>query len=257
MEKRILYDKDYFESDAHTFSNIERTSLYFEPIIYSLNSCIKPSRILDIGCAKGFLVFLFHSLEKEAYGVDKSSYAINNSPEEVRERLFILDVEKNNLPFPDNYFDLITLIDVLEHLRPISLDHLLGEIKRVSKPNCYICATFPTKKAEKRDPTHIILKPKSFWISLFKGYNFLLAEKEQKLLKKESQKYIWNNKLYFIKLYRKLLKNTPPSTTIGKFLGKAGSIGNIIREIFWLSNYFFCHSRFYFNQKMVLFKKTI
>ena len=171
-----------------------------------------------------------------------------------RKNLFILDVEKDDLPFPDNYFELLTMIDVLEHLHFFSIDHLLKEMKRVLKPNGYICLTLPTKEAEKKDVTHINLHPKPFWIELFIEYNFLSAEKEKKLLKKKSQKYLWDNKLYFIKLYKKLLKNMPPSTRLGKFLLRTGKIGRILRETFWFYNYFFRYNHQYFNEKMILFR---
>lgn len=255
MKKQILYDKDYFENDLHTFSNIERSSLYFEPIVRSLNNIIKPSRILDIGCAKGFLVYLFRNLNIEAYGVDISSYAINRAPETVKKALFVLDIEKDNLPFPDSYFDLLVMTEVLEHLHFSSMNYILREARRVLKQNGYICLTLPAKKEEKQDVTHINLHPRPFWIKLFREKGFISASKEKKLLKKKSQKYIWENKLYFINLYKKLLEDTPPSTKLGKFLAKRGKVGNAFRELFWLSDYFFFRNQNYFDKKMMLFKK--
>jgi ubiquinone/menaquinone biosynthesis C-methylase UbiE len=254
MEKQVLYNKDYFEGNFHTSSGIERTLLSFKPIAHSFNKNLKPSRILDIGCAKGFLVSLFHSFGVESYGVDISSYAVSRAPEEIKKNLFVLDVEKGNLPFPDNYFDLLTMIDILEHLHFSSINHILKEIKRVLKQNGYICLTLPTPQEEKKDITHINLRPKSFWIDFFQERGFIIASNQKELLKKESQKYIWDNKRYFINLYRKLLKSMPPSGKLGKFLIKRRG-GNIIREIFWLSDYFFFRNKNYFDKKMILFKK--
>jgi len=255
MKKQVLYNEDYFKGNLHTSSDIKRASLYFEPIVYSLNSIIKPSKVLDIGCAKGFLVSLFHNLNIDAYGIDISSYAINHSSETIRKNLSVLDIEKDNLLFPDNHFDLLTMIEVLEHLHFSSMDHILREIKRVLKPNGYICLTLPTKKEEKQDVTHINLHPKPFWIKLFKENGFILIPTEKKLLKKESQKYIWQNRLYFMNLYKELLKDTPSTTRLGKFLAKKGGSGNIFREVFWLSDYFFFYNKTYFDKKMMLFKK--
>jgi len=255
MEKQVLYNEDYFKGDLHTFSNIKRISLYFGSIVYSFNNFIKPSRILDIGCAKGFLVSLFNSFGVESYGVDISSYAINHAPEEIKKNLFVLDVEKDDLPFSNDYFDLLMIVEVLEHLHFFSISHFLKEIKRVLRQGGYVCLTLPTKKDEKQDITHINLHPKSFWVELFRKNGFLAVPEEKKLLKKESQKYIWENKQYFIDLYKKLLENSPPSTRLGKFLIRKGKIGKIFREIFWLSNYFFFYNKTYFDKKMILFKK--
>jgi len=106
-DRKTIYNKNYFKGDLHTFSSIERASLYFEPIVHSLNSFIKPSRVLDVGCAKGFLVSLFHSLGVNTYGLDISSYAINRAPEEIRKNLSVSDVEEDNLPFYGKVGDII------------------------------------------------------------------------------------------------------------------------------------------------------
>ena len=48
---------------------------------YKLN---KGSKILDIGCAKGFLVKELNNLGMNAFGIDISKYAISKSPEPVK-----------------------------------------------------------------------------------------------------------------------------------------------------------------------------
>jgi SAM-dependent methyltransferase len=250
MRKQELYNKDYIEN--HTINHF----LYLKPIVHGLNKIIKPKRLLDIGCGKGFLIFCFHKLNKEAYGVDVSSYAINHSPLEIRKNLFLLDVEKNSLPFPNNYFDLITLLDVLEHLHFSSINHLFKEIKRVLIPSGFICITLPTKREEKRDITHINLRPKEFWIDFLKEHGFLLVNRKKSLLKKESRRYIWGNKKQLMKYFNEIdMKNIPHKTCLGKYLAKTGRFGCIIRKLLWLYNYFFRFNHYYF-EKMMLFKKN-
>ena len=45
----------------------------------------KGSRVLDVGCAKGFLVKDFLDLGIDAYGLDISEYALKNCEEETVE----------------------------------------------------------------------------------------------------------------------------------------------------------------------------
>jgi SAM-dependent methyltransferase len=55
---------------------------------YKLNN---KSKILDIGCGKGFLLFEIKKLlpEIRVKGFDISKYAIKNSKREIREHLFV------------------------------------------------------------------------------------------------------------------------------------------------------------------------
>ena len=97
------------------------------------------SKILDVGCGKGFLLYEFKKLLPgcEVKGLDVSSYAINNAKEEVKKNLVLGNA--NKLPFEDNYFDLIISLNTLHNLYCYDLKKALSEIERVGKLNKYIC----------------------------------------------------------------------------------------------------------------------
>lgn len=221
--KQDLFSKEYFEEgkglEKKRVYNWESTRLYFEVIANSINSTFKPQRILDIGCAKGYLVYLFNEQGIDAYGVDISSYAISKAPEEIKDKLYTLDIEEENLPFPDNLFDLITIVEVLEHLN--SFEHLIKEIKRILKKNGYILITTPTPKGRyaKADETHINVQSRRFWVELFNKDNLILVNN------------IWHSfKATFLKEFKKIMPENPPSTKISAVLMKMGKIGNAIRN---------------------------
>lgn len=100
---------------------------------------LKPgARILDVGCAKGFLVHDFMQVlpGADAVGLDISQYAITNAMPEVKDRLQVGNAI--SLPYPDHRFDLVVSINTLHNLRAYDLEKALREIERVSKQHKYI-----------------------------------------------------------------------------------------------------------------------
>ena len=119
-----VYDKDYFEKYSGTGYTLESTYLILRPFAVSIVNLMRfakpfksPVRALDIGCAKGYLVKMLRLEGIEAYGVDISEYAIQNSPSEIRQYLHRVDVETESLPFPEKFFDMIISIATFEHLQ--------------------------------------------------------------------------------------------------------------------------------------------
>ena len=97
---------------------------------YNLNST---SRILDIGCGKGYLLFeLKKLLSCEVVGFDISEYAIQNAKPEIQS---FLRVQKADEPYDieNKYFDLVISIMTLHNLPLHFLEKSLKEIERVGK----------------------------------------------------------------------------------------------------------------------------
>jgi SAM-dependent methyltransferase len=111
---------------------------------------IRPGdRILDVGCGKGFLLHDFTKVVPgvEVYGLDISSYAIDNSKEEVRDRLQV--GHANSLPFESNSFDLVFSLNTLHNLYCFDLEIALREIERVGRSHKYICVESYRTEEEK------------------------------------------------------------------------------------------------------------
>lgn len=96
------------------------------------------SKILDVGCGKGFLLYEFSLLLNncEVKGLDISQYAIDNAKAEVKNNL--IKGNANELPFENNYFDLVISLNTLHNLYCFDLYKSLLEMQRVAK-NKYIC----------------------------------------------------------------------------------------------------------------------
>ena len=91
------------------------------------------SKILDVGCGKGFLLYEIKQLLPGAYirGFDVSSYALKNAKEEIKKFLFIHKAQ-DKFPFADNEFDLIISLNTLHNLKVNELKVSLAECERVA-----------------------------------------------------------------------------------------------------------------------------
>lgn len=96
------------------------------------------SKILDVGCGKGFLLYEITMLLPgiSVRGVDVSSYAIENSKPEIKQNL--VNASASMLPFEDLKFDLCFSINTLHNLYNFDLFKALKEIVRVSR-NSFVC----------------------------------------------------------------------------------------------------------------------
>ncbi|MFA6553091.1 MAG: class I SAM-dependent methyltransferase [Patescibacteria group bacterium] len=99
-------------------------------------------KLLDIGCGTGYL--LRHAQERGllTYGIDISidgtKLAKKNSP---YSEINISNGEQ--VPYPDNYFDYITCIGVLEHF--LDIHKGIDEMRRVARPRGKFCIVVPNK----------------------------------------------------------------------------------------------------------------
>jgi len=109
-------------------------------IIKMLNKISRTGRILDIGCAAGFLLDEAKKECWEVHGVELSKWAVNYAREELGiENIFEGTLKKAN--FPANYFDVVVLRDTIEHLADPKAT--LNEIRRILKPSGILCINTP------------------------------------------------------------------------------------------------------------------
>jgi 2-polyprenyl-3-methyl-5-hydroxy-6-metoxy-1,4-benzoquinol methylase len=97
------------------------------------------SNLLDIGCAQGFFLFSAAQAGYRVKGIE-----ISQDAAEYARMEFGLDVEAKafeELEFPENHFDIVTLWQVLEHV-PYPLD-VLREVRKILKPGGLVAASTP------------------------------------------------------------------------------------------------------------------
>lgn len=96
------------------------------------------SSILDVGCAKGFMLHDFLQVIPgiKVAGIDISQYAIDNAMESVKP--FVQVANAKNLPFSDKSFDLLISINTVHNLEIKECKQAIAEIERVKKRNAFL-----------------------------------------------------------------------------------------------------------------------
>ena len=139
---------------------------------------LKPdSKILDVGCAKGFMVYDFirQYPNMKVFGLDISNYAIENCHPEVKDYLQVGNAKKLN--FEDNYFDLVISINTIHNLELDECISSIKEISRVSKKNSFITVDAYNSDEEKErmfkwNLTAQTIMSTSEWKKLFKKIGY-------------------------------------------------------------------------------------
>src|SRR5262249_60675911 len=107
------------------------------------------SRILDVGCGKGFLLYDFTQVLPgvEVAGLDISHYAIDHAKEEVKP--YLRQGHARSLPFADRSFDLVVSVTTLHNLYLPELWDALREIERVGRGSKYVVVEAYRNEREK------------------------------------------------------------------------------------------------------------
>ena len=133
---------DYFDGDRnHGYGGFSYNPKFWQPVIPTIVENYKignSSKVLDIGCAKGFFLYDLKLAfpEVNVTGVDISEYAIANSIPEIKPYLQVGNATK--LPFEDNCFDFVISINTIHNLNRQDCAIALQEIERVTKGNSFI-----------------------------------------------------------------------------------------------------------------------
>jgi SAM-dependent methyltransferase len=136
------YGRDYFDGDRlYGYGGYNYHPRFWQDTVKRLRDYYNlppDARVLDIGCAMGFMLHDFKELmpEMTVAGIDISEYAIENAMETVKPFLQVGSAEK--LPYPDRSFDLVTALNTIHNLPPDECKQALREIQRVSRGNSFI-----------------------------------------------------------------------------------------------------------------------
>ncbi|MAH49940.1 hypothetical protein CMI37_29245 [Candidatus Pacearchaeota archaeon] len=96
---------------------------------------------LDVGCHNGFLACHLTEVGYKVTGIDISSRAIEEAKKNVPEAEFKLVQMNDPLEFPDESFDCVTALEIIEHVP--DLGKFMKEVVRVCKKGGQLFFTTP------------------------------------------------------------------------------------------------------------------
>ena len=141
-------------------------------------------KVLDYGCAKGYMVKALRWLGREAYGCDISEYALKTADIEISPYL------SKGLPSKKEFHFIISK-DVLEHMQIKDIRYLLTNMKT----DIFFCIV-PLGNGKKYyvpayelDATHIQRQPLHWWTDLIKSQGWKIRSA---VLKVPGIKDNWN-----------------------------------------------------------------
>lgn len=144
---------EYFDGDrSHGYGGFDYDPRFWEPVIpdfvehFGIDA---NTSILDVGCAKGFMLYDFARLVPGVTlaGVDISEYAIANAVVDMRPLVQVANA--TDLPFEDNSFDIVISINTVHNLNRSECGRALSEIERVASQGAFVTVDAYRNESEK------------------------------------------------------------------------------------------------------------
>ncbi|HCE44129.1 MAG TPA: hypothetical protein DET40_11320 [Lentisphaeria bacterium] len=143
-----------------------------ELVIKNFISDKKPSALLDLGCGSGWFSFEMSECSPGTviYGIDVSTYRTDLFRKQImsrnrQDKMASAAANGENLPFPDAFFEVVVMDEVIEHL--LEPGRTLKEAMRVLKPGGHLLITTPSRFMTRFWKTAAIVP--TFIKRLFKG----------------------------------------------------------------------------------------
>lgn len=166
----MIYDKKYYTTSNYEGyldkgEKYKKTATEICNLLKQINVINTTSRILDFGCAVGFLCVGLQSLGYEnVFGYDISEWATSQAK---TKGVNIVDT-------PEGFWDLVFCLDVLEHMT----DEDILDMFNYASSDSYLVRIPCSRPGEdtyvldvsNNDPTHINCKSKEEWIAFFQEH---------------------------------------------------------------------------------------
>jgi GT2 family glycosyltransferase len=165
-----FYDEEYYRNDvgdasAPVYSRDEpHWQQFFRRIASEIVTVLRPETAMDVGCAIGMLVEALRDHGVDAYGIDVSPWAIKQVPDDVRPFCSVGSILS---PLPERY-DVITCIEVLEHLPPTLAPLAIANL--CANADTVLMSSTADDVTER---SHLNVNPLDYWARLFAEHGFV------------------------------------------------------------------------------------
>jgi cyclopropane fatty-acyl-phospholipid synthase-like methyltransferase len=140
-----VYTDEYYLTNCHGYEEFvasggRQVGARFKKAL-ALAGNLRGKRVLDVGCGRGELIIQSAMRGGDAWGIDYAEAAVQIargalgavSPE-VQPRTHAEQMDIKALRFDDAFFDVVFMLDVVEHLYPDELRRAFDELRRVICP---------------------------------------------------------------------------------------------------------------------------
>ena len=157
-----MYSRDYYDAADVGYGgyveNFRKYNKIFASLFRKRANDLEAFRgegdILEVGCAHGFLLDFLRKQNWNVKGIEVSPLAVGYATEELH--LDVRNCKLEEAGFPDSSFDVVLLLDVLEHLhRPFET---LAEIGRILKPQGTLVVQCPWELTHWEERAEAFLK---------------------------------------------------------------------------------------------------
>lgn len=147
--------------DETTFRHRERFRANYHDLCVALADVLDFHSLLDLGCANGFVLQEMTGLGKDVHGIEVSAAVLPLLANEIRSRVRIADATTLGKV---GAFDLVTCIEVAEHVQPKESSALVKAITDNATKWAYFTAASPYQPGH----GHINCRQQFFWMNEFR-----------------------------------------------------------------------------------------
>jgi len=175
------FGQEFFDGERkYGYGGFNYSPRFWQPVVPTFQKHFNlsaSSSLLDIGCAKGFMLKDLAELIPDITikGIDVSEYAIEHAMADIKSNVQVADAK--NLPFPDNSFDVVISINTIHNLERDDCAKALSEIERVSRNGAFITVDAYRNEEEKERMFAWNLTAKTImsvdeWVAFFKEVGY-------------------------------------------------------------------------------------
>ena len=139
--------------------------------------------LLDAGCGTAVMVRKLRQSGVDARGIEAASLPLKEYASDLLANGTVFSTPMQEIPFKSESFDMITSVEVFEHIPEADIDRSINELSRVAKPgaNAFITvgqstSRFDTADGRKKSAVaqistkfkfHETVKPRQWWLDTF------------------------------------------------------------------------------------------
>ena len=148
------FGREFFDGDrSQGYGGFSYNSRFWHPVVPTFQSHFSlkaGDSVLDVGCAKGFMMHDMTELIPGLVvkGIDVSAYAIENAMPDMKPHMQVANAPK--LPFADKSYDVVISINTVHNLAREECARALQEIQRVARRGAFITVDAYRDDAERR-----------------------------------------------------------------------------------------------------------